>query len=134
MKKAEISLGKREWQRLLTEALGAFPQEACGLLLGQGNCIEHVVPARNVHPTPRTHFEIDPQALVDAFRSARQGGPGVFGYYHSHPGGRPEPSATDRAMASGDGRVWAIVAGDDVAFWRDDTDGFAMLSYRVDDR
>jgi hypothetical protein len=37
-------------------------------------------------------------------------------------------------MACGDGRVWAIVAGDDVAFWRDDTDGFAMLSYRVDDR
>jgi hypothetical protein len=37
-------------------------------------------------------------------------------------------------MATGDGRVWAIVGEDAVTFWRDDEDGFAKLSYRVVER
>jgi len=115
------------------EAERAHPEEACGLLLGRGDSIERAQPARNVHPTPRTHFEIDPQALIDAHRAARSGGPEVLGYYHSHPSGPAEPSATDRAMASGDGRIWAIVGDGDMAFWRDDEDGFAKLSYSLAD-
>jgi len=129
-----VFIGSRVFHALLAESKRAFPEEGCGLLLGAEGRIEHVQPARNIHPTPETHFEIDPQALVDALRSARRGGPEVLGYYHSHPSGPAEPSATDRAMASGDGRIWAIVAGDDVTFWRDDRDGFAKLSYLVDDR
>jgi hypothetical protein len=37
-------------------------------------------------------------------------------------------------MAAGDGRIWAIVSGDDVTFWCDDRDGFAPLPYTVEDR
>jgi len=37
-------------------------------------------------------------------------------------------------MASGDGRIWAIVAPDGVTFWRDDEHGFAPLPYVVEDR
>ena len=128
-----ILIPKAEFQTLLMEGINAFPSEACGLLLGNGTRIEHVQPARNVHPTPQTRFEIDPQALIDAHRAARKGGPEVLGYYHSHPAGRAEPSGTDRAMAHGDGRIWAVVAGGDVTFWRDDEDGFVALSYIVDD-
>ena len=131
---AQIALARHMVQVLLSESADAFPDEACGILLGRGNRIERVSPARNVHPTPRTHFEIDPQALVDAHRTARQGGPQVLGYYHSHPTGQAEPSATDRAMASGDGRVWAVVAAGDVTFWRDDEDGFVKLSSIVTGR
>ena len=131
---AQIALARHMVQVLLSESADAFPDEACGILLGRGNRIEQVSSARNVHPTPRTHFEIDPQALVDAHRAARQGGPEVLGYYHSHPTGQAEPSATDRAMASGDGRVWAVVAAGDVTFWRDDEDGFVKLSSIVTGR
>ena len=129
----EIELTRAALAGIFGETERARPEEACGLLLGRGSRIEHVLSARNVHPTPQTHFEIDPQALIDAHRAARQGDLEVLGYYHSHPAGRAEPSATDRAMASGDGRVWAIAAGGDVAFWRVDEDGFATLSYIVSD-
>jgi predicted GIY-YIG superfamily endonuclease/proteasome lid subunit RPN8/RPN11 len=131
---ARITILKSALRDLLMESINAFPAEACGLLLGHGLGIEHVQPALNVHSTPRTHFEIDPQALVDAHRAARQGGPEVLGYYHSHPAGPAGPSATDREQASGDGRIWAIVPMGDVTFWRDDEDGFAKLSYSVADR
>jgi len=74
------------------------------------------------------HFEIDPAALIAALKSARQGGPGVVGYYHSHPTGSAAPSDTDAACASGDGKVWAIVGGDRVGWWRDSADGFEEIS------
>ena len=134
VREARISIGKREFGALLMDSINAFPQEACGVLLGHDLSIGQVQPARNVHPTPQTHFEIDPQALVDAHRAARQGGPDVLGYYHSHPTGSAQPSATDRAQAAGDGRIWAIVASGDVTFWRDGEDGFAALSYLLADR
>ena len=108
-------------------AAAAHPHEACGILLGEGEWITQAIATANVHPNPQTHFEIDPQALIDAHRAARAGGPDVIGYYHSHPAGEAAPSATDRACARGDGKVWAIVAGDAVAFWRDGGQGFTAL-------
>ncbi|TCJ40950.1 Mov34/MPN/PAD-1 family protein [Parafrankia sp. BMG5.11] len=123
----EVSSGVVE--RLIAEAADAYPLEACGLLLGNKR-VEEVRPCANVHPDPARHFAIDPQALIDAHREARGGGPQVIGYYHSHPLGPPAPSATDRAHATGDGRVWAIVGEGRVGWWRDAATGFEPLSYR----
>lgn len=120
--------------RMLAEAQRGAPDECCGILLGASEHIADALPARNVHPTPRTHFEIDPQALIDAYRAARSGGPEVVGFYHSHPGGAAEPSGVDQASAAGDGRVWAIVGETGVTFWRDEEAGFVPLSYVVEDR
>ena len=88
-------------------------------------------PAANDAPDPARHFEIDTAALLAAHRSARRGGPELLGYYHSHPAGHPVPSATDCEHASGDRRIWAIIANGDVAFWRDGEGGFAALGYTV---
>jgi proteasome lid subunit RPN8/RPN11 len=114
-------------------AAAAHPREACGILLGQGGRIAEARLAANVHPQPHTHFEIDPQALIDAHRAARAGGPAVAGYFHSHPRGEAVPSATDRACASGDGRIWAILAGNDIRFWQDAEQGFVALSFTMID-
>lgn len=116
---------------LLAEAARAHPLECCGLLLGEGQRIARAQPAANVHADPATHFAIDPAALIAAHRTSRQGGPAVLGYYHSHPTGQASPSAADRAGASGDGRVWAIVAQGTVRFWRDEPGGFVAVDLRV---
>lgn len=112
-------------------AAAAHPREACGILLGEGARILEARLAANVHPSPETHFEIDPQALIDAHRAARTGGGEVVGYFHSHPKGQAVPSPTDRACAAGDGRIWAILAGEDVRFWRDGEAGFTALSFTM---
>lgn len=121
-------------ERILAEAAAAAPRECCGILLGEGTVVRVLEPARNVHPAPETHFEIDPRMLIDAHRAARAGGPQVAGYYHSHPHGPAAPSPTDQAMASRDGRIWAIAGEGEVRFWRDDEAGFEPLSLRVIDR
>jgi proteasome lid subunit RPN8/RPN11 len=116
---------------LLEEATRAHPRECCGLLLGKGGRVAMARPAANVHPDPERHFEIDPKALIAAHRAQRAGGLDVLGYYHSHPNGRAEPSAEDRAQASGDGRIWAIVADGAVTWWRDLPDHFEPLPTRL---
>jgi len=118
---------------MLAAARAAHPREACGLLLGKGSHVHTATVAANVHPHPLHHFEIDPAALIAAHKAARAGGAQMLGYWHSHPNGRAEPSAEDRAAASGDGRLWAIVASGAISVWRDGADGFEALSYSVRD-
>lgn len=129
----ELVVTSQALAAMRAHAAAAHPLEACGLLLGEGTCITEARAAANVHPAPAAHFEIDPQALIEAHRAARAGGPAVLGYYHSHPSGPAEPSATDRASAAGDGRVWAIIAGDAVRFWQDGEEGFVALPFACPD-
>ena len=127
----DIAVTRDVMERIEREARAAHPRECCGILLGTAQRIERIVPAANVHVSPETHFEIDPQALIDAHRAERNGGPKVVGYYHSHPDGEPHPSATDQAMASGDGRIWAILGKRGIMLWQDDPPRFHALSYEV---
>lgn len=126
-----ITLAYSAYASILRAAELAHPHEACGLLLGCGAHIETAQPAANVHPEPQRHFEIDPAALIAAHKAARTGGAKLIGYFHSHPNGLARPSATDTAMAAGDGRIWAIAAAGEVSLWRDAPSGFEALSYRV---
>ncbi|TNE49422.1 MAG: M67 family peptidase [Sphingomonadales bacterium] len=126
-----IGVRKRAIDAMRAAALSSAPREACGILLGTPDVIEMLVETRNMHPAPSTYFEIDPQALVDAHRAEREGGPMVVGYFHSHPTGPARPSATDQAMAAADGRVWAILGNGQISLWRDAPGGFAEISYQV---
>lgn len=98
-------------------AADAAPNEACGLLFGDG-AIEAASHTANVANDPTRHFEIDPAALFAALRDQRSGGKRVIGYWHSHPSGDATPSATDAAMAAPDGRLWLIVGGGQITAWR----------------
>lgn len=129
----DMQIASAAFAAILAHAASAAPEEACGLLLGAGDYIDEARPAANVAPDRRRHFEIDPQALIDVWRAERAGGAKLIGYYHSHPGGVAAPSATDREMAPGDGKVWAIVGEGKLTFWRDDETEFTPLSYRVID-
>ena len=128
-----VSVTRSVLEALHIAARGAYPKECCGLLIGRGTRISAIQETRNIHPTPETHFEVDPVALIAAHRTERAGGAAIAGYYHSHPFGAPEPSATDRASAAGDGKVWAIIGQDELRLWRDDPDDFSSLSYHVID-
>ncbi len=113
----ELCISRRQHDQLLKWAHNAGEQECCGLLLGQGARVLELVLAENVALRPEIHFEIDPATLIAAEKGARAGGLGVLGYFHSHPNGVPQPSATDAEMAAADGRFWLIIVADMITCW-----------------
>lgn len=98
-------------------------RERCGLLLGDTQAILDFAPTANIHATPERHFEIDPAALIAAYRAERSGSLAVVGHYHSHPVGEATPSAADAEGADTDGRLWLVISRDAFGLWRSVADG-----------
>lgn len=97
----------------------AHPEEACGLLVGLPDAILRAEPAENVAEDRRRRFEVDPRLRLRLHRELRGGPHAVVGVYHSHPQGRPEPSAVDLAKAMEPDLLWLIVGPDGAArAWR----------------
>jgi len=94
----------------------ALPEETCGLLIGAGERITRAVETANLardRGSGRDRFEIDARVHLRLQRELRGTAKGILGVFHSHPGGRAEPSATDRAEAAYPGWIWLITAIDE---------------------
>ena len=81
-------------------ARDAYPEECCGILLGQRadgqSVLSRVVPAENITDGDRRRsYQIDWRTLLDTFRRARGTDEAVLGFYHSHPDGSTAPSRRD---------------------------------------
>ncbi|THD36834.1 MAG: M67 family peptidase [Sphingomonas sp.] len=118
-----LEISREALEAIRAEADASPEVEVCGLLLGDGLRVEEVRACRNVADDPATAFEIDPQALIAAYKAARSGGRAIIGHYHSHPSGRAEPSVRDKASALGDGAVWIIVGRDSARAWQSNAAG-----------
>jgi len=103
---------------ILAAAKAACPRECCGLLEGwrdgEAFHITALHPVRNLS-TDATRFEIDPTGHIAAQKAARANSRAIIGCYHSHPGGRAEPSAADLAGAVEENFLWLIAAGGAIA-------------------
>ena len=100
--------------QIIGEARAASPRECCGLIEGEpaGDTIRAVVlhPTANLADDPAAGFEIDPAIHIRLRCALRGTGRSVVGCYHSHPNGRVQPSARDRAAGCEEGFVWLIAA------------------------
>ena len=103
-------------QRIADLAEAAYPDEACGLLLGfhraEGDIeVTRVAESKNMASSGRNdRFEIDPELRFNLMRELRGTGYVIVGHYHSHPNGLAQPSATDLAMVYEPELVWLITA------------------------
>lgn len=97
---------RAQWRAMIAHLEAAYPEEGCGILLGEQHSALRVV--RAVRPTPnawedaatrRSRFTIAPEDFVRAAHEAEQHGWDVLGFFHSHPDHPPVPSETDRALA-----------------------------------
>jgi proteasome lid subunit RPN8/RPN11 len=101
-----LRIPRAELDRLRAHGEEAFPEEACGFLLGSASPdgaakrVVHARPARNEKRDERTRrYLIAPEQLLAAEQQALDEGLDVVGFYHSHPTGIARPSAFDRAHA-----------------------------------
>ena len=79
---------------MIDHAEREWPLECCGLLYGDGELIDRVLPCTN-ESRSETTFSIPPQELFEAFRLIRRAGRRLMGIYHSHPRGPEGPSRRD---------------------------------------
>ena len=111
-----IIIGQTQLSEIEALAETAYPQECCGLLVGQEDenrdvRITRVVASRNISATDRDdRFEIDPQVRFDLMRELRGSSERMVGHYHSHPDHPARPSATDAEMAFEPDLIWIIAA------------------------
>jgi len=100
--------------QILEEARAVFPRECCGLLEGVREGEDFRVTAihtvHNLASAP-DRFEMEPSDQFAAHKTARANGHRLIGCYHSHPDGRAEPSAADKAGAGEEEFLWLIAAG-----------------------
>jgi proteasome lid subunit RPN8/RPN11 len=80
-------------EQLIQHARDAYPNEACGLLVGRES-VNRFIATKNISSDPH-QYEIDPSELISTFRSLRQTGENLLAIFHSHPHGPAEPSRTD---------------------------------------
>ena len=96
----QISLPAVVLSRLAAHAVATYPEECCGLLVGEllpsgEHSVRRSVPAPNVADERRRRYAIDPAVLLAAHREARRDRRRIVGYYHSHPDRPAVPSAFD---------------------------------------
>lgn len=96
-----VSIVRHAWLATLAEAWRAYPDEACGVLLGPagGQRIERFVPVANAAASSRI-FELDSLGYMKAERAADDAGLDVVGVMHSHTHTAAYPSATDISEAT----------------------------------
>jgi len=87
--------------QILSHCLGGLPDEACGLIAGDGAAgeVERCFPTRNVAASAKL-YAVDPREHLQAEREAELLGLQIVGVFHSHTHTDAYPSATDVEQAS----------------------------------
>ena len=131
---ARLALASSNLAQLHAWAAEAYPNEACALIVGSGDppVISRIVHCANVANDRRRRFEVDPSARIRLEIALRGTAERVVGVWHSHPGGPPEPSATDAAMIYEPDLIWLITgiappAGPVTRAFRPEGTGFQEL-------
>src|SRR5262249_45617478 len=89
----ELTLGPAILKEVIQHAKNAYPNEACGLLVGR-TAADRFIPMTNISANAR-EYEIDPAELIKTLRALRETGENLISIFHSHPHGPADPSKTD---------------------------------------
>ncbi len=108
------------WHQMEADVSSRFPEEACGLVAGEGNASRLVIPITNILHDPH-RYRMDAQEELRAFVTAEEHGWEIIAVYHSHPHGISSPSPTDFAELTFPGVIYLI--------WYQDTIGWRCKGY-----
>lgn len=102
-----LRLQKATVVEILRWASSSPDVEVCGLVWATERG-QTVHPLKNVHPEPATYYRTAPKDVRDAFTAMDEQGGEPLAWYHSHPGGKPDPSEEDMAGAFNVGMHYLI--------------------------
>ena len=104
-----LALTAAQWQEIVAHVHAEQPNEACGLLAGEGGVVRKVYPTENILHSP-VEYQMDPTQQVRLMLEIEAAGWELSGIYHSHPGGPSVPSPTDVARAYYPDSTYLILA------------------------
>jgi len=105
----EVILPHALVERILSHGRSAYPDEACGILAGEGNEVSAIYEATNVESSPVSYL-MDPQEQFRIMKEIRNNGMRMVAIYHSHPVSPPYPSPTDVKLAFYSDAAYIIVS------------------------
>jgi len=94
---------------IIDQARRELPDEACGLLTGNGNTVTKQHPMTNIDHSPE-HFSFDPREQFAVLREARAEGSQIIANYHSHPSSPARPSEEDIRLAYDPNIIYLILS------------------------
>lgn len=112
-----LILSRRDYDLILEQVRAEWPNEACGLLGGEGGKVRRVYPVENIFHSPRA-YQMNSVEQVRAMLEIEVAGWELSGIFHSHPSGSPFPSATDVAQAYYPDSLYLILAPDAHGEWQ----------------
>jgi proteasome lid subunit RPN8/RPN11 len=111
-----LKLGKSQYDALRRHGEETYPDECCGVLLGQMEddgvrTVSSTARAGNTRTdSAHNRYNIDPKDLIRIQREGRERGEDIIGFYHSHPDHPARWSSTDLAEAHWFGCSYVITS------------------------
>jgi len=100
---------------MISHAQACLPEEACGLLGGEGLTAWRAIPVENAGHS-RSRFRMEPQAQIEAMLGLERTGEELVGIFHSHPAGPAGLSTTDVREAHYPECVYLVLSRDEEAW------------------
>jgi proteasome lid subunit RPN8/RPN11 len=94
---------------IIKQAQSELPDEACGLLVGNGKEALKHYPLINTDHSPE-HFSFDPREQFQVLKEARKEGWQIIANYHSHPESPARPSEEDIRLAYDPDIIYVILS------------------------
>src|SRR5215470_11552480 len=99
-----LKISKADYDLIRWEGKRSYPQECCGILLGNVvdgyRQVTMTLTCENMRTdSPANRYSIRPEQVIAALKLARNRGEGIIGFYHSHPDHSPQYSSTDLVEA-----------------------------------
>lgn len=90
---------------------GEYPTvEVTGMVIEHGGSgLQRVRPMQNIAKDPSKYYAWDIREMGQVFKSMDRTGEWPIAIYHSHPGGKPDPSETDMQGAVMEGMHYLIL-------------------------
>jgi proteasome lid subunit RPN8/RPN11 len=110
-----LKLGQSHFDSIRQHGEETYPDECCGVLLGQFENQTRVVTSiarcdNTRADSPHNRYHIDPKQLVRIQREGRERNEDIIGFYHSHPDHPARWSQTDLAEAHWFGCSYVITS------------------------
>jgi len=115
-------------EKIFVQVVEELPNEACGLLAGEGNIVKQYFPLTNIDHSPE-HFSFDPKEQFSVLKKVRNEGWHIIANYHSHPLTSAHPSDEDIRLAYDPDIIYIIVS---LANGKSDIKAFKIKNNKVE--